>query len=249
MKTEPRRVLVVSFHDLVPETRASCEQFLEDAAARGVRRTVLLVVPEPAGGTPMNADLSFIAWLREKTKEGHELCLHGLRHRDPHPSAGGLVARWIANVYTQREGEFLHADRETSAANIERGLAAFRAACLPVSGFVPPAWLIGEEGRIAAAEAGLRYVTGLRSIRLLKEGKTLYAPTIVLSCRNAARRAMSRAWSRLWFAVNGSADCLRIAVHPADLRHPRPYATLLDILGKATACRTPVTYEDWLQTV
>lgn len=248
MQTEPRRVLVVSFHDLSPETRASCERFLNDAAARGVRRAVLLVIPEPSGGTPMNADPSFIHWLREKVAEGHELCLHGLCHQDPNPSNGGLVARWIANVYTQREGEFYRADRESATAAIERGLAAFRVARLPVSGFVPPAWLIGEQGRTAAAEAGLRYVTGLRSVRLLKEGRILHAPTIVLSCRNAVRRAVSRAWSRLWFAVNGTTGCLRIAVHPADLLHSRPYGTLLGIVEKAAACRSSLTYENWLDT-
>jgi len=248
MKTEPRRVLVVSFHDLSPETRASCEQFLDDAAARGVRRAVLLVIPEPAGGTPVNADPSFVHWLREKVAEGHELCLHGLCHRDPGHSRGGLVARWIANVYTQREGEFFRADRETAAADIEKGLAAFRAARLPVSGFVPPAWLIGKQGRTAAAEAGMRYVTGLLSVRLLNEERTLYAPTIVLSCRNAVRRAVSRVWSRLWFAVNGSARCVRVAVHPADQLHSRPYGTLLDIIEKAAACRPSLTYKDWLDT-
>ncbi|NQT93185.1 MAG: DUF2334 domain-containing protein [Lentisphaerae bacterium] len=249
MKNETRRFLVVSFHDLTPDTRTSCEAFMRDANARGVRRLSLLVVPEPAGGKPMNSDPSFIRWLREKAAEGHELCLHGLGHRDIGPPRGGLVSRWIANVYTEREGEFFRIDQEEATARIERGLAAFRDAHLPVSGFVPPAWLMNAEGRGAAARAGLRYVTGLCSMHLLENDRRIYAPTIVLSCRSAARRAVSRLWARLWSAANRTAQYLRIAVHPVDLDHPGPYRTLLNVMQAASSRRTTVTYDCLLQRI
>ena len=79
--------------------------------------------------------------------------LHGYSHLDTEAASGGLRARFLRNVYTQREGEFAALTEAEANRRLDLGLAWFAARGWTPSGFVPPAWLLGE-GAWRALRAG-----------------------------------------------------------------------------------------------
>ena len=242
------RKLIVSFHDVSPISHVLCTDFLERLYDIGIQQTSLLVVPCWHNVYPMAADTGFISWLRSMTSQGHELCLHGFSHiSDSQKTTPTLFSWFIANVYTNGEGEFLFIDKLNAAQKIASGLDAFKIITAPIHGFIPPAWLLSTEGRRAAKNAGFQYTTTLNHIDFLQRDYRVYAPTVVFSCRNAWRRLISCFWLPLWFSLNRTTPILRIAVHPQDLKFSHIRRTLLTFIRAARARRLPITYRDLLQ--
>jgi len=239
---EPRR-LVVSFHDLTPETQPECEAFLAEARAAGVRRCALLVIPCQRGGHAFTESRRFVHWLRERVAEGHELCVHGFTHAEREPPQG--AAGWFfGRLYTEREHEFYAADGPESRARIRAGMALFRQAGLSASGCVAPAWLLSRGALLALAAEGFEYSATINHVHRLAPRARLFAPSLVCSARRPWRRAASVRWLRLWGAVHRRAPLLRLAVHPADLRHAALRNALLRTLTELAQDREPCTYAD-----
>jgi hypothetical protein len=232
---------------LHPETRAVCDRFLAKLRGLGVPKASLLVVPRWHGRLPCSDDPEFVEWLRQRAAEGHDICMHGFFHRADHVQ-GGPIRQFVGRCYTNSEGEFYQIGRDTARDRVQRGLHILvDAAGLPVHGFTPPAWLMSKEGREAVMEAGLHYTTTWSRVELLRARRAIPAPTLVYSCRNAWRRAVSRAWVRLWAWANAGAPVLRIAAHPGDFADPKVEASLLGHVRRALAAgRLPATYRDLL---
>jgi predicted deacetylase len=243
MSESGRRFLIVSFHDLTPETKDECDVFIDLMARLGVGRTSLLTVPSPNKGRPVNNETEFLSWLHSKQDEGHEVCLHGYSHHaDSLPSAG--IPRLMGQFYTDREGEFQSLTEQEAHRRIQAGAAALCDAGFNVSGFIPPAWLINSRGLAAVARSRLRYIVHWGSISLLPENKRITAPVLVYSTRRRWRRIVSVYWCALWHAVNRKQKILRIAVHPPDLRYSRIRESICLHVKKALMDREPTTYRD-----
>ena len=164
------RQLIVSFHDLHPGSRAQCERFLAMMCELGVARTTLLVVPRWHGAAPCDEDREFVAWLRDRVAEGHEVCLHAYVH-EATAVTGNAVQRAMGKHYTAGEGEFYQIDAAEAARRLREGLRIVRDGCgVPVWGFTAPAWLLSEGGRAALAKLGFHYTTRWGKVELLQPG-------------------------------------------------------------------------------
>ncbi len=248
MSERGQRLLVVSFHDLTPETKDECDDFIDLMAQLGAKRTSLLTVPSPKGGRPLEEETEFVDWLRGRQDEGHEICLHGYSHyADRLPAAP--APRLIGKVYTDREGEFQSLSKDQAQRRIHAGRVALRDAGFDVSGFVPPAWLINRDGLAAVARTRLAYVVLWGNIRLLPENMRITAPVLVYSARSKWRRDVSVLWIRLWHAINRKKRILRIAVHPSDLKYARIRESICMHVQKALRDRQPTTYRDLVDSV
>jgi predicted deacetylase len=238
-------VLLVSFHDLHPGTRAACDLFLSEAAEIGIPQCSLLVVPRWHGGEPFDEDADFVAWLRQKQEQGHEILIHGFVHRGSDPDTGPM-ARLLAAVYTDGEGEFSRIGEREAAARVHAARSMFERLELRVSGFVAPAWLISPAGTEVLRKSGLRYMTRLNTVELLPGPARRYAPCLTFSTRSAWRRRLSRLWVWFWLACNRRSSALRIAVHPPDMVYPNIRRTLYALMRTALRSRLPSTYGRWL---
>jgi hypothetical protein len=98
------------------------------------------------------------ACLNVALERGDELALHGYSHLDTE-AGGGLCARFLRNVYTRREGEFAALAEAEARRRLELGLDWFAARGWTPTGFVPPAWLLGEGAWRALRDAPFAYTT------------------------------------------------------------------------------------------
>jgi predicted deacetylase len=237
----PDRTLVASFHDVAPHTRADCDRFLQIAACCRVPRVSLLVMPRWRDSKPISQDAGFVKWLHARTDEGHEVVLHGLRHVADHVGPSPLE-QLVGRIYTAGEGEFLDLGKDEAAERLAEGLAILEQCGLPVSGFTAPAWLAGQGTREALLESGLRYHTTLRTIHRLSDGGEVRAPVLVPTSRSAARRVASQATLPVLRALWSRRPVLRLAAHPADMRHDAIEALLASLFMAERPLRTPLTY-------
>jgi hypothetical protein len=99
------------------------------------------------------------ACLNVALERGDELALHGYSHLDTEAAGGGLRSRFLRNVYTRREGEFAALAEAEARRRLELGLDWFAARGWTPTGFVPPAWLLGEGAWRALRDAPFDYTT------------------------------------------------------------------------------------------
>ncbi len=240
------RQLIVSFHDLHPGSRAQCERFLAMMRELGVTRITLLVVPRWHGALPCDEDREFVAWLRDRAAEGHEINLHAYVH-EATAVTGSAVQRAMGKHYTAGEGEFYQIDAAEAERRLREGLRIVRDGCgVPVWGFTAPAWLLSAAGRAALKKLGFHYTTRWGQAELLQRGEIIAAPVLVWSVRAAWRRVCSRGWVRLWGALKRGAPVLRVAVHPVDFAHPAIEASVRAAIARNLRGREAACYRDLL---
>lgn len=151
------KALCVSVHDVAPATWNDCLRLL--AAVRAVADIPLtwLVVPRYHGNSATSHGMQ--TRLSALLEQGHELALHGYTHFDSAPRARSWCGRFLREIYTAREGEFAALDQTEAQRRLELGLAWFGERKWPVSGFIPPAWLLSEAAWKALRAMPFTYTT------------------------------------------------------------------------------------------
>lgn len=240
--------LIVSLHDVSPLTRPACESILDDLARVGCRAVSLLVIPNHHGKAPIRDAPGFDSWVRDRVCCGDEAVLHGYYHLREKRAPAGWWASVVANHYTAGEGEFFDLTKAAATDLLSRGRADFEACGLKPTGFIAPAWLLGEDARRAVEAAGFAYTTRLRMVEPLGEPplKPVPSQSLVWSTRAAWRRLLSLGWNRLLFHSLAKNPVLRIGLHPPDWSYPAIRQQILALTRAALAGRRSITYENWV---
>jgi predicted deacetylase len=237
------RDLCVVLHDVSPARWDGCQRVLAElrrcADAAGVALPLtLLVVPRMHGNAALPA--RYLRWLHGMARDGHELCLHGLTHRDEGPPPRSLRERLLREHYTAREGEFAALPQAEAAARLREGRAWAQALGLPMDGFVAPAWLMSPGSLKAAAALGFRHTCTLTQVIALPRRQVLPAPSLVFSTRAPWRRLLSRAWNGQLAWRARDARLLRLELHPGDADHADILRCWTRLLMRALRDRMPV---------
>lgn len=239
--------LVVSVHDVCPRTWEQTQRILTALSALGIKRRSLLVIPaEP--GAEIDTTPGFGGWLRERAAAGDEIVQHGLYHRrgsDEPPLVGRAAS--LDSLLARGAGEFVGLDQATAAARLAAGRERLAAVGLRAEGFVAPAWLYSPGAAAAVAAAGFRYYTTHLRLRDVRAGRDHWSFGISNRPGPLAPDLLGRAVNEGFCLLHVPAPLVRIAVHPADLEHGRPFGHTLRLLRRLLAAgRRAVTYLDYL---
>ena len=240
------RALVVSLHDVSPQTRAECAEILAELSVLGVEKCSLLVIPDHHRRGHFLADAECAAWLRTQAAAGHELVMHGYHHQRARRDGESVGAKLTTRIYTADEGEFFDLDCAASTALVKKAREDFRQLGVEPAGFIAPAWLLSAEAEAALRELGCEYTTRLGSVVDLPNGRVFKSQSLVWSVRSAWRRQVGRAWNALLFRRLAANPLLRISIHPVDLQHPQIWRQIRGLITRALADREPLTYHAWL---
>jgi len=238
--------LVVSIHDVSPHTWEAVQEIRDDLVGWGVTRVSHLVVPNHHYRGCISDYPDFCDWLRKESASGNEIVAHGFYHERPRVTSERLLDRWITSTYTAGEGEYYDLSAEESEIRTREGNQIFRNMGLAPTGFIAPAWLLGEEAGEGVRRVGYDYTTRLGSVEDWKAGVAYHSQSLVYSVRAGWRRGMSLAWNEsLSFALESN-PLVRLGLHPPDWRFPAIRAHALRCVTRALAARVPMTYDQWL---
>jgi predicted deacetylase len=237
-------MLLVSIHDVTPAFEAGVFRLWDLCVAHGVT-PALLVVPSWHGEWALEAHPEFVAWIRRRVELGAEIILHGERH-DEVGLPRGLHHSLRAWGSTDREGEFLTLDAAAAGERLRRALERLRRLGLEPSGFVAPAWLVGEATHRAAAAASLAFSEDARSIRLLSSACRVTSPVVRWSARTRVRAWGSVLVAGARWVLQRRSAWPRVALHPGDLDHPVTARSLGSTLKRWLRHHRPARYADLL---
>jgi predicted deacetylase len=243
---KPAVLLVL--HDVAGETWADYAPFVAAVDALGDIPMTLLVVPDFHRRNPLDQDPALRAVLDQRVARGDELTLHGLYHADAQARMRSPRDWFMRRVYTW-EGEFYDLDRDQALSRLHTGIELFDRHGWPLDGFVAPAWLMGEGTRQALAQLPLRYTSDHHHLYRLPDFAPIAAPGMVWSAGSAWRRGLSKALSDVREQRWRQASCIRLGLHPVDMRHPSARDYWLRLLQRLLADgRMAMTKRDWLAT-
>lgn len=235
-----RNRLCVAIHDVAPGTWRLCEKLIAAVDQVGPVPLTFLVVPAYHHQQCRNDNACF-RMLDERLKMGDELALHGYTHLDEGRLPDCPWSRLCRQVLTQGEGEFAALGKREARKRLTWGLEWFSRRGWPVSGFVPPAWLLSDASWSVLRESGLRYTTTLTRFHLLQQDRSVYAPSLVYSARSKWGSALSRHGNSACARLFGGATLVRLGLHPRDALHPQTLLHCQHLLEKLLLDRLPVT--------
>jgi predicted deacetylase len=213
----------VSIHDVSPVWLDEVEEALELCDAFAVR-PALLVIPNFHGRASVLEHQGFCERLRGLQALGHEVYLHGFFHEsrsapdDRYP--GGRLA-WLLSqrIVSHSEAEMSELSPDEGRERLDEGERMLQAAGLHIDGFVPPAWSMPAWLLPMLATRGCRFTED--HFRVYDPARSLARASVVLNwaSRSPARLVSTVAWCR---AARHARSLMpaRIAIHPADMRHP-----------------------------
>jgi predicted deacetylase len=232
-------MLCVSIHDVAPATWPDCLRLVQAIRAVADIPLTWLVVPHyhfrPERSAAMEAGLD------ASLARGDELALHGYSHLDTEANGGSLRARFLRNVYTRREGEFAALAHDEARRRLDLGLDWFADRGWTPTGFVPPAWLLGEGAWQALRESPFDYTTTFSHFHCLRGGPVLKSPSMVYAARNRSGRWLSPRVADLTAAMLADSPLVRFSLHPPDARYPELVRHTQRVLERLLSRRTAVT--------
>jgi hypothetical protein len=243
--TAPRRLLIVSIHDVSPKFESEIDRLLELIEPHVGERVAMLVVPNHWGDAPIVHGSAFATRLRGWSDQGFEVFLHGFYHRDDSRRAG-VFDRLKASVMTAGEGEFLGLGRAPATSRIREGRALIEDVIgRPIDGFVAPAWLYGTGVLEALRNEAVPIAEDHWRVWSPATGGVLArGPVITWASRTRLRLASSLAAAAA--LRRAPIDVLRVGVHPPDAGQPVLMKSIDKTLRTARLTRRPACYSDLL---
>lgn len=201
--------LLISVHDVMPETLPEICEIVEALERRGRRPVTLLVAP----GRRWRARQ--VDELRRFQDRGHELAGHGWRNGVP--GSAGIPRRPARLAVTADTAEHRRHDGKGIARLIRRcrewfadqGLGAPRL-------YVPPAWVMGRIRRLDIRRLGFRYFEYAGGYYDAAIGVYQRVPIVGFEADGALRAAWLRLCNRINCASSHRNGWLRVAIRPTD---------------------------------
>ncbi|WP_296250541.1 polysaccharide deacetylase family protein [Pseudomonas sp. UBA4194] len=242
---DERHVMLV-LHDVSPQTWPDYQPFVEAVDALGAIPMTFLVVPDFHHNNPLEHAPDFCRLLDQRVARGDELALHGYYHADDGPAPTNPRDYFMRRLYTW-EGEFYTLDHTNAAERLEAGQRLFHRCGWPLHGFVAPAWLMSPGTRQALRESSLLYTSDPQHLYQLPDFSPVSVPGLVWSAGSAWRRGLSKVFSDWRESQLQAASCIRLGLHPVDMRHAYSRQYWFDTLQRLIRQgRRPVVKHLWL---
>lgn len=242
--------LIVSLHDVHPQSLQRVQRQREDLSRAGVTATTHLIVPEFHHGSSSFEEPSLQDWISNQQKKGDEMVLHGYYH-DRIGLKESVRDLFWTRLYTNQEAEFYSLDVSEACKRWKQGLDGFQKNNWGTAGFIAPAWLLSSELIGPLSEIGFQYTVTYDGVWILKKkGDSTLLPikTLCWSSRAFWRRQTSLIWNGVLFQILLSRrKDIRVSLHPNDIEYPLLWNQIMTMVGQLIrAGYRPMTYLNYL---
>ncbi len=222
------RQLVVSIHDVMPETLGATETIVARLNAAGLGRVTLLVVPGRDWSTET------LGRLEALLARGAVAAGHGWTHRAD--SIRGAYHRLHSALISRNAAEHLALDAAALRNLVTRCHAWFGQHGLgsPLL-YVPPAWAMGALTPRDLDQLPFARYESLSGVYDVASGRFRRSPMVGFEADTAFRALACRLWNFANLKAAGTKRPIRLAIHPGDfsLRLADDLERLIDSGGEA----------------
>ena len=205
----PQRQLLLSIHDVMPDTLDDVEQILSELAGPGYRTVMLLVIPG-SGWTPAS-----LQRLRTLSAQGAEFAGHGWQHVVD--NIRGLRHRVHSLLISRNVAEHLALSPSQIRSLVQRCHDWFAANDLPEPLlYVPPAWAMGRVSRDDLDRLPFEQYETFSGIYDSGTGTFRRTAMVGFEADTAFRALSCRVWNRWNLLAAGTSKPVRVAIHPGD---------------------------------
>jgi uncharacterized protein len=242
-----KRLLCLVLHGVSPATWPLFRPLVRHLSDLGDVQANFLISPAGRAGESLMDDRRFCAAMDGRLLRGDELVLNGFG--PPPGEAEETITRRPATWHGMPALEtapqpLFH--REVLL-RLRAGLRQFMDLDWPVEGFIAPGWHLGSAVRAALNSLPFRYTADRERLIRLENGRSLPTPAAVGSDLGAPwRTALARGSRSSGVKRLDDAPCVRLVVHPMDLRHRDGLSFWRRTLDRMLAERHSTTLSDWL---
>lgn len=235
-------------HDVAPDTWRWYADFVKTLDLIGSIPITFLVVPNFHRHGQIDHFPTFLREIEHRISKGDEVVIHGYYHDDPETIKLSAKDWFMRRVYTH-EGEFYRLSKGEAKCRMYQGIDVFRRLDWPITGFTPPAWLLGKPAREALADTPFTYTTTINHIQTIQPlSQTINAPSMVWSSRSLLRRIISKQWNSFLLQHHNNTPYIRLGIHPVDMKSSMARSYWLNTILSLLTSRTAMTKTAWLDT-
>lgn len=245
-KATSARSLIVSIHDVAPETLPRVREVVEKLESWGVNRFCLLVVPNYHETGPLCDDPEAVRWLHGREACGDEIVLHGYSHSRPRRATDTALDLLATEFCSKNEAEFYRLGPDEAAAKLRLGAEILGRVGFKPRGFVAPSWIFSRGTVRALKERGFRYMARRVGLIDFTNRVRIRSACCVWSTWAPVRGALSPFWVRLRLRRLRRKPVLRVDVHPPDLEFPVVARQIRGIVQDALSDRRCSTNQEVL---
>jgi predicted deacetylase len=239
--------LCLVLHGVSPATWPLFRPLLREVDDLGGVPTSLLVSPGSGEGDPLGDDPRFCAAMDGRLLRGDELVMNGYGPSLGEADEEGADGQRVRGVEQGGAMAAPSACEREAHLRLRAGLRQFMDLDWPVEGFIAPCWHLGHAVRAALRHLPFRYTADREGLIALDDGRMRATPTAVGIDLGAPWQAAFPKPRGLTAAARfDEAPCLRLAVHPMDLRHPDGRAFWFHTVERMLSLRRPATLSECL---
>ena len=231
------RRLVVSVHDVSPETLEETRFLLSALDQMGIRPRVLKVIPQHLLGCGPLLEL-----LRAEHDMGSEIVQHGFSHRRAGPLRGPLRRRLRAALFARDAAEFLSLSSQETVSRIANGREILQRAGLSATGFCAPGWLSATDLHPILRRAGFLYDVLLTSVVDLASNRRIWTDWIGFMGAGRGQEGLVGIADAINRVASPLFRALKVFLHPQGAPDSVACRRILEGLPRLGRGRTLVTY-------
>lgn len=239
-RADARRALIVSLHDVAPDTLDRVRILRDELDEIGARPRVLKVVPERLAKSP-----ELRAFLCDEVARGSEIVLHGYAHRAAGPLRGTVFDNARARLFARDAVEFLTLDEDAMRERIVRGRDALRELGIEPRGFCPPAWLAAPELPHVLCALGFTYAVSMWTLHDLRTDRRIWTPWLGVVGADPLQERLVSLGGALTLLAGPALGPLKVFLHPT----PPDHAATRWVLGVLRRIRPELRIVTYSQLV
>jgi predicted deacetylase len=245
MSTPRPASLLISLHDVSPQTLPECEEAIALLGGLGVSPSALtvLAIPHHEAKIPLDRHPPTVQFLRALEESGARLVMHGLTHRMS-GRAKSPLGFFRAHIFARGQGELHGADAADTARRLDEGQEILHRAGLEAAtrAFVPPAWLLSRAARAVVARRGFDFYEIFSGI--VHNDRLRARRVIGWGSLNAVETVATALYADLQSLRSGLDT--RLAIHPADMRRPAQRRAIVRTISRLLPRMRPQNYTGYL---
>lgn len=247
MSALTHRRVVVSIHDVCPDTLPEVRWLLDRLNEMHLRPRSLLVIPWSRGTDDLTRFPDLCDILLDEVRQGSEIVLHGYTHQRADALRGPYMTRARAALFAHSVAEFVSIPWTEQRARLLAGRAALAAIGVKPVGFCPPGWLYTHELPDLLREQGFHFLVDMVRVVDVRTQRVIATPCAGYVGAGPVHEALVGLFTSFLAPWRARSAVVSVFLHPQHAPHRAACARTLRHLAVLLSERKPVTYGDTVE--